>query len=128
MHIEIKRLKANFVALVNKFNELGEFVVGHCGEIGQQVFGIHIVQEMMCEKLGITPEQVKERIDARAKAMEDQMEAQRASARAHLASVPPDEPPAEDGETPTTETPEQAEGAHEATAEGPDETGKQEPV
>ena len=59
-------------AVYQRLVDLGEQLSGQLAEFGNQIFGIHVVQEMLIEKAGISPDDVKARIDARQKAVEEQ--------------------------------------------------------
>lgn len=63
-----RKIEAVWQGAANRMEEMG----GQLAEFGNQLFSIHLVQEMLCEKTRITPEQVKERLDARQAAIEEQ--------------------------------------------------------
>lgn len=143
----MKVLKGKFKLIEEKFTNVCEFIDGHLGHVGKEIFGINCIQGMMLEKLDISDEVATERVMARAKMMYEQDEARREAARNRLQSVPmPDEEPTEEAtgeaddplsayEPPSTdavdapaETPAPSTGDHEATAQGGNEAGQQEPV
>lgn len=133
---EMKVLKANFKAVQEKFTNVCEFIDGHLGHVGKEIFGINCIQGMMLEKLDISDEVATERVMSRAKMMYEQDEARREAARTRLESVPmpseepaeePDATPAEASDAPA-ETPAPSTGDNEATAQGSDNAGQQEPV
>jgi hypothetical protein len=68
----IAKARGEIQAVYARFMQFQEEVGGHLGEFGQQLFGIHVIQELLCEKIGISPEEVKERIDAREQALAKQ--------------------------------------------------------
>lgn len=80
----IAKVRGEIQAVYQRFIDHGEEVQGHLGEFGQQLFGIHVIQEMILEKIKISPEEVKTRIDAREAALAEQQRLLReASAKAH---------------------------------------------
>lgn len=134
---EMKVLKANFKLVEEKYKNLSEFIDGHLGHVGREIFGINCIQGMMLEKLDISDEVASARVMARAQMMYDQEEARREAARNRLQSVPmPSEEATGESSEPATdeapdapeETPAPVTGDHEATVEGGIETGNREPV
>lgn len=74
-------------AVYQRFVDFGEEMQGHLGEFGKQLFGIHVIQEMILEKVKISPDEVKARIDAREAALAEQQRLLReASEKAHEAA------------------------------------------
>lgn len=65
----IAKVRGEIQAVYGRFMAFQEEVGGHLGEFGQQLFGIHVIQEMILEKINISPEEVKARIDAREAAL-----------------------------------------------------------
>lgn len=130
---EMKVLKAHFKVIEEKFKNVCEFIDGHLGHVGKEIFGINCIQGMMLEKLDISDEVATERVMSRAKMMYEQDEARREAARTRLESVPmPAEEPAEGPEAEPSaeasgapaETPAPSTGDHEATAQNSDNAGQ----
>lgn len=62
-------------AVYQRLRDFAEQMEGHLQEFGQQLFAVHVVQEMLLEKVGITRDDVKARIDAREAALAAQQKA-----------------------------------------------------
>jgi hypothetical protein len=81
------KVERQIQAVYQRFIDFGEEIQGHLGEFGQQLFGIHVIQEMILEKVKISPDEVKARIDAREAALAEQQRLLReASDKAHEAA------------------------------------------
>lgn len=65
----IAKVRGEIQAVYSRFMAFQGEVGGHLGEFGRQLFGIHVIQEMILEKVQISPEEVKARIDAREAAL-----------------------------------------------------------
>src|SRR6185312_8787682 len=77
-------LKAEIGMTAKNLDDFIDYMKGWCDEIGVQLFGIHIVQDMLLAKAGISNEEVKARIDAREAALAEQQRLLReASEKAH---------------------------------------------
>lgn len=63
-----REIEAVWAGAANRMEEMG----GQLAEFGNQLFGIHVVQEMLIEKAGISPDDVKARIEARQAALDEQ--------------------------------------------------------
>lgn len=83
-------MRADVRALLKKLSEFEqhtenrfEFQGGQLAEFGATLYGIHVVQELLCEKLGISEDEVKARIEAhQAKMLEQDERLREAAARA----------------------------------------------
>ena len=64
--------KREVEAVYQRFKDFSEEIGGHLSEFGTQLFGIHVIQEMLCEKAGITKDEVEGRIKARAERLAEQ--------------------------------------------------------
>lgn len=137
-------MRSDIRALLKKLGEFEAHVgngfeqfAAQLAEFGSQLFGMHIVQEMLCEKLGITEDEVKARVEAHKARMLEQSESLRAAAeKAHAEALAEKErqraekEAAREADTPvvdltaeTTELPAlmPVEGNGEATAGGADQ-------
>lgn len=110
-------------AVYQRLVDLGEQLRGQLAEFGNQIFGIHVVQEMLIEKAGISPDDVKVRIDARQKAVEEQeriLAEKAAEARERAMAVKTAAAETTDQPAPPAE-----ETGGEAPAENPDQPNQQ---
>lgn len=63
-----RKIEAVWQGAANRMEEMG----GQLAEFGNNLFGIHVVQEMLIAKAGISPDDVKARIEARQAALDEQ--------------------------------------------------------
>lgn len=111
-------------AVYRRLVDLGEQLSGQLAEFGNQIFGIHVVQEMLIEKAGISPDDVKARIDARQKAVEEQERILAEKAReAHEKALAAKAAAAETTDRPATPAEEIGEEAPASSTDQPDQQG-----
>lgn len=123
----VRFVNAKFSQAAEAIGELRDVVInyreetdGHLAEFGEQLFGIHVIQEILCEKAGIPIAEVEARRDAKIAALREQqrlLEEKAAKAReeAEAEKVRQKEAPAMATGTPAT-----AEETSEAPAPGTD--------
>jgi hypothetical protein len=72
LRLALARTQAALGASDQRFIDFVDYVKGWCDEMGQQLFGVHVVQKMLLDKVGISNDDVEVQIKARAEALAEQ--------------------------------------------------------